>query len=42
MTFTYGMKPLMDHGAKAAAYVGAFMATINWPNVRRLDDGERK
>jgi Fe-Mn family superoxide dismutase len=25
----------MDYGAKAAAYVDAFMAAINWPNVRR-------
>ena len=23
----------MDYGARAAAYVDAFMATINWPNV---------
>lgn len=26
----------LDYGAKAAAYVDAFMATINWPNVGRL------
>jgi len=25
----------MDYGAKAAAYVDAFMAAINWPNVAR-------
>jgi superoxide dismutase, Fe-Mn family len=25
----------MDYGAKAAAYVDAFMAVINWPNVGR-------
>jgi superoxide dismutase, Fe-Mn family len=25
----------MDYGARAAAYVDAFMATINWPNVAR-------
>ncbi len=25
----------MDYGAKAAAYVDAFMAAINWPNVGR-------
>jgi Fe-Mn family superoxide dismutase len=25
----------MDYGAKAAAYVDAFMAIINWPNVAR-------
>src|SRR4051794_30144046 len=25
----------MDYGAKAAAYVEAFMAAINWPNVAR-------
>jgi Fe-Mn family superoxide dismutase len=28
----------MDYGAKAAAYVDAFMAAINWPNVRMLYD----
>jgi Fe-Mn family superoxide dismutase len=22
-----------DHGAQAAAYVDAFMAAINWPNI---------
>jgi hypothetical protein len=26
----------MDYGAKVAAYVDAFMAAINWPNVGRL------
>lgn len=26
----------VDYGAKAAAYVDAFMAAINWPNVGRL------
>jgi Fe-Mn family superoxide dismutase len=25
----------MDYGARAAAYVDAFMAAINWPNVVR-------
>ena len=25
----------MDYGARAAAYVDAFMAAINWPNVER-------
>jgi len=25
----------MDYGAKAAAYVDAFMAAINWPNIGR-------
>jgi Fe-Mn family superoxide dismutase len=25
----------MDYGARAAAYVDAFMAAINWPNVTR-------
>jgi Fe-Mn family superoxide dismutase len=25
----------MDYGARAAAYVDAFMAAINWPNVGR-------
>jgi Fe-Mn family superoxide dismutase len=25
----------IDYGAKAAAYVDAFMAAINWPNVAR-------
>jgi Fe-Mn family superoxide dismutase len=28
----------LDYGAKAAAYVDAFMAAINWPNVRRAYD----
>ena len=26
----------MDYGARAAAYVDAFMAVINWPNVTRV------
>jgi hypothetical protein len=26
----------LDYGARAAAYVDAFMAVINWPNVTRL------
>jgi Fe-Mn family superoxide dismutase len=26
----------IDYGAKAAAYVDAFMAAINWPNVARV------
>jgi Fe-Mn family superoxide dismutase len=26
----------MDYGARAGAYVDAFMAAINWPNVTRL------
>jgi superoxide dismutase len=25
----------MDYGARAAAYVDAFMGVINWPNVGR-------
>jgi superoxide dismutase len=25
----------MDYGARAAAYVDAFMAAIHWPNVAR-------
>src|SRR5262245_44503769 len=29
----------MDYGANAAAYVEAFMAAINWRNVRRIYDG---
>jgi len=28
----------MDYGAKAADYVGVFMAAINWPAVQRLHD----
>ena len=28
----------MDYGAKAAAYVDAFMENINWTNVARLCD----
>ena len=28
----------MDYGAKAAAYVEAFIAAINWPNVQTLYD----
>jgi len=31
----------MDYGAKAAAYVDAFMAAINWPNVGRAYGGLR-
>jgi len=31
----------MDYGAKAADYVGIFMAAINWPAVRRIYDGVR-
>ena len=31
----------LDYGAKAADYVGAFMAAINWPAVRRLYEGVR-
>jgi Fe-Mn family superoxide dismutase len=31
----------MDYGAKAADYVGIFMAAINWPAVRRTYDGVR-
>src|ERR1700730_4528881 len=31
----------MDYGAKAAAYVDAFMAAINWPNVGRAYGGGR-
>jgi Fe-Mn family superoxide dismutase len=30
-----------DYGAKAADYVGIFMAAINWPAVRRTYDGVR-
>jgi superoxide dismutase, Fe-Mn family len=26
----------MDYGAKAAAYVDAFMNTINWENASRI------
>ena len=29
----------LDYGAKPAAYVGAFMAAINWPAVGRCYDG---
>src|SRR3954464_1575937 len=29
----------MDYGARAAAYVDAFMAAINWPNVARMFAG---
>jgi Fe-Mn family superoxide dismutase len=32
----------IDYGAKAAGYVGVFMAAINWPAVERLYDGIRK
>ena len=31
----------MDYGARAAAYVDAFMAAINWPNVGRAYDEVR-
>ena len=31
----------MDYGAKAADYVGIFMAAINWSAVRRIYDGVR-
>jgi superoxide dismutase, Fe-Mn family len=31
----------IDFGAKAADYVGTFMAVINWPAVRRAYDGIR-
>ena len=31
----------MDYGAKAADYVGAFMAAINWSAVRRIKNGLR-
>jgi len=31
----------IDFGAKAADYVGIFMAAINWPTVRRAYDGAR-
>ncbi len=31
----------LDYGAKAADYVGVFMAAINWPAVRRLYEGVR-
>jgi superoxide dismutase, Fe-Mn family len=31
----------MDYGAKAAAYVDAFMAAIHWPNVGRAYGGFR-
>ena len=31
----------MDYGAKAADYVGAFMAAINWSAVRRIYTGLR-
>ena len=32
----------MDYGAKAADYVGVFMAAINWPAVRRFYDEARR
>ena len=32
----------MDYGAKAADYVGVFMAAINWPVVRRFYDEARR
>src|SRR5256885_6092683 len=31
----------IDFGAKAADYVGVFMAAINWPALRRAYDGVR-
>ena len=31
----------IDYGAKAADYVGVFMAAINWPAIRRAYDGLR-
>ena len=31
----------MDYGARAAAYVDAFMAAINWPSVGRAYAGLR-
>jgi len=31
----------IDYGAKAAAYVDAFMAAVNWPNVARAYGGLR-
>jgi superoxide dismutase len=31
----------IDFGAKAADYVGTFMAAINWPAVRGAYDGVR-
>ena len=31
----------MDYGAKAATYVDAFMAAINWPIVMRRYDSAR-
>jgi Fe-Mn family superoxide dismutase len=31
----------LDYGAKAADYVGVFMAAINWPAVERRYDGAR-
>jgi Fe-Mn family superoxide dismutase len=31
----------IDYGAKAADYVGVFMAAINWSSVRRAYDGVR-
>jgi Fe-Mn family superoxide dismutase len=32
----------LDYGAKAADYVGVFMAAINWPVVGRAYDGARR
>ena len=32
----------IDYGAKAAAYVDAFMQVINWSNVARLHAEYRK
>ncbi|HJT07221.1 MAG TPA: Fe-Mn family superoxide dismutase [Stellaceae bacterium] len=32
----------LDYGAKAAAYVEAFMQAIDWPRVRQRFDGCRR
>jgi hypothetical protein len=32
----------IDYGAKVAAYVGVFMAAINWPAIERLYAGVSK
>jgi superoxide dismutase len=32
----------MDYGAKAAAYVEAFMQAIDWPSVRQRLDACRR
>ena len=39
---TYEHSYHMDYGAKAADYVGVFMAAINWPAVRRFYDEARR